>query len=64
VKEARNQAQIFTRKSISRSTAHCQSYHLQTMLTGVKRWKAKTRSEKENHLKTELKKTRTSNRDK
>jgi len=28
VKEARNQSQIFNRKSISRNTTHRQSYHL------------------------------------
>ena len=37
VKEARNQSQIFNRKSISRNTTHRQSYHLQAVLTGVKR---------------------------
>jgi len=36
VKEARNQSQIFNRKSISRNTTRRQSYHLQAMLTGVK----------------------------
>jgi len=46
VKEARNQSQIFNRKSISRNTTHRQSYHLQAMLTGVKRKKANTSSEK------------------
>jgi len=64
VKEARNQSQIFNRKSISRSTTHRQFYHLQAMLTGVKRRKAKTRSEKVNNLKTAMKKPRTPNRDK
>jgi len=39
VKEARNQSQIFNRKSISRNTTHRRSYHLQAMLTGVKRRK-------------------------
>ena len=39
VKEARNQSQIFNRKSISRNTTHRQSYHLQAMLTGVIRRK-------------------------
>jgi len=48
VKEARNQSQIFNRKSISRSTTHRQSYHLQAMLTGVKRRKANISSEKVN----------------
>ena len=43
VKQARNQWQNFIRKSISRNTTHRQSYHLQAMLTGVKRSKAKTR---------------------
>jgi len=33
-KEARNQSQIFNRKSISRNTTHRQSYHLQAMPTG------------------------------
>ena len=56
VKEARNQSQIFNRKSISRNATHCQSYHLQAMLTGVKRRKANTRSEKVNNLKTAMKK--------
>jgi len=56
VKEARNQSQILNRKSISRNTTHRQSYHLQAMLTGVKRRKAKTRSEKVNNLKTAMKK--------
>jgi len=28
VKEARNQSQIFNKKSISRNTTHRQSYHL------------------------------------
>jgi len=35
VKEARNQSQIFNKRSISRNTTHRQSYHLQAMLTGV-----------------------------
>jgi len=39
VKEARIQSQIFNRKSSSRNTTHRQSYHLQAMPTGVKRWK-------------------------
>jgi len=50
VKEARNQSLFFNRKSISCNTTHRQSYHLQAMLTGVKRWKANTRSEKINKL--------------
>jgi len=54
VKEARNQSQIFNRKSISRNTTHRQSYHLQAKLTGVKRWKANTTSDKVNHLKTAI----------
>jgi len=33
-KEARNQSQIFNRKSISRNTTHHQSLHLQAMLIG------------------------------
>jgi len=53
VKEARNQSQIFDRKSISRHTTHRQSYHLQAMLTGVK-----------NNLKTAMKKLRIPNCDK
>jgi len=64
VKEARNEAQSFNRKSISRNTTHRQCYHLQAMLTGVTRRKAKTRSEKVNNLKTAMKKTRIPNRDK
>ena len=60
VKEARNQSQISDRKFISRNTTHRQSYHLQAMLTGVKRRKANTRSEKE----TAMKKLRRPNRDK
>jgi len=52
VKEARNQSQIFNRKSISRNTTHRQSYHLQAVLTRVKRRKADTNSEKVNNLKT------------
>jgi len=64
VKEARNQSQIFNRKSISRNTTHRQSYHLQAMLTVVKRRRANTRSEKVNNLKTAMKKTRIPNRDK
>jgi len=56
VKEARNQSQIFNRKSISHSTVHRQSYHLQAVLTGVKRRKANTRSEKVYNLKTAMKK--------
>jgi len=64
VKDARNQSQIFNRKSISRDTTHRQSYHLQVMLTGVIRRKAKTRSEKVNNLKTAMKKTRGPNHDK
>jgi len=64
VKEARNQSQILNRKSISRNTTHRQSYHLQATLTGVKRWKAYTRSEKVNNLKTAMKKTHKPNRDK
>ena len=58
MKEARNQSRIFNRKSISRNTTHRQSYHLQAVLTGVKRWKANTRSEKVNNLKTAMKKLR------
>jgi len=58
VKEARNQSQI------SRNTSHRQSYHLQAMLTGVKRRKANTRSEKVNNLKTAMKKLRIRNREK
>ena len=46
VKQARNQSPTFNRKSISRNTTHRLSYHLQAMLTGVKRWKTKTRSKK------------------
>ena len=34
VKKARNQSQIFNRKSISRNTTHRQSLHLQAMSTG------------------------------
>jgi len=34
VKEARNQSQIFNRKSTSRNITHRQSYHLQIILTG------------------------------
>jgi len=64
VKVVRNQLQNFNRKSISRNTMHRQSYHLQAMLTGVKRWKAKTRSEKANNLKIAMKKTHNPNRDK
>jgi len=64
VKEARNQSQIFYRKSISCNTTHCKSYHLQAMLTGVKRRKANTNSEKVNNLKTAMKKLRRHNRDK
>jgi len=64
VKEARDQSQIFNRKSISRSTTHRQSYHLQAMPTGVKRRKANTSSEKVNSLKTAMKKLRRPNRDK
>ena len=45
VKEARDQSQIFNRKSISSNTTHRQSYHLQAMLTRVKRRKANTSSE-------------------
>jgi len=52
VNAARNQSQIFNRKSISRNTTHRQSYHLQAMLTGVKRRKVNTSSEKVNNLKT------------
>ena len=37
MKEARNQSQNFNRKSILRNTTHCQSHHLQAMLTGLKR---------------------------
>jgi len=55
VKEARNQSQIFNRKSISRDTAHHQSYHLQAMLTSVKRRKVNTKSEKVSNLKTAMK---------
>ena len=40
--KARNQSQIFNRKSIWRDTTHRQSHHLQAMLTGVKRRKANT----------------------
>jgi len=61
VKEARNQSQIFNRKSISCNITHRQSYHLQSMLTGVKRRKANTRSEKVNNLNTAMKKTRRPN---
>jgi len=56
VKEARNQSRNFNRKSISLNTTHRQSYHLQAMLTGVKRSKAETRSKKVNNLKTAMKK--------
>jgi len=59
VKEARYQSQIFNRKSISRNTTHCQSYHLQAMLTGVKHRKTNTRSQKVNNLKTANEKKRT-----
>ena len=59
LKEARNQSQSFTRKSISRNTTHRQSYHLQAMLTGVKRWKAKAMSEKVNNHKTAMKRSQT-----
>ena len=61
VQEARNQSQIFNRKSISRNTTHRQSYHLQAMLTGVKRRKANTSSEKVNNLKSAMKKLRRPN---
>jgi len=64
VKEARNQSQIVNRKSISRNTTYRQSYRLQAMLTGVKRRKANTRSEKVNNLKTAMEKPRRPNRDK
>ena len=64
VKEARSQSHIFNRKSISRNTTHRQSYHLQEMLTGVKRRKANTSSEEANNLKTATKKLRRPNRDK
>jgi len=63
VKEARNQSQIFNKKSISCNTMHRQSYHLQA-ITGVKCRKANTRSEKINNLKTAMKKTRIPNCDK
>jgi len=56
--------QFFNRKSISRNTTHRQSYHLQAMLTGVKRRKANTSSEKADNLKTAMKKLRIPNRDK
>jgi len=52
VKDARNQSQIFYRKSISRNTAHRQPLHMQEMLTGVKRWMSHARAEKVNNLKT------------
>jgi len=64
VKEARNQAQIFKRKPISRNTTHRHSYHLQAMQTGVKSIKANTRSEKINNPKTAMKTTHRLNRDK
>jgi len=64
VKEARYQSQIFNRKSISRNNTHRQSYHLQAMLTGVKRRKANTSSEKVNNLKTAMNELRRPNRDK
>jgi len=64
MKKARNQSQIFNRKSISRNTTHRQSYHLQAMLTGVKRRKANKSSEKVNNLKIGMKKLRRPNRDK
>jgi len=64
VKEARNQSQIFNRKSISRNTTHRQSYHLPAMLTAVKRRKANTSSEKVNNRKTAMKKLCRPNRDK
>jgi len=64
VKEVRNQSQIFNRKSISRHTTHRESYHLQAMLTGVKRRKANTSSGKVNSLKTAMKKLRRPNREK
>jgi len=54
VKEARNQSQIFNRKSISCNTMRRQSYHMQAMLTGVKRRKASTSSEEVNNLKTTM----------
>jgi len=64
VKEARNQSEFFNRKSISSNTTRRQSYHLQAMLTGVKRRKANTSSEKVNNLKTAMKKLRRPNCDK
>jgi len=64
VKEARNQPQIFYRKSTSRNTTHRQSYHLQAMLTGVKRRKVNTSSEKVNSLTAAMKKLHRPNRDK
>ena len=64
MKEARNQSQIFNRKSISRNTTHRQSYHLKAMLTGVKRRKANTSSDKAKNLNTAMKKLRRPIRDK
>jgi len=64
VKEAKNQSQIFNRKSISRNTTHRQSNHLRAVLIGVKRRKVNTSSEKVNNLKTAIKKLRRPNRDK
>jgi len=64
VKEARNQSQIFNRKSISLNTTYRQSYQLQAMLTGVKRRTANTSPEKVNNLKIGMKKLRRPNRDK
>jgi len=57
VRQARNLSQNFNRKSISRNTTLRQSYHLQAMLTGVKRWTDKTRAKKANNLKTEVNKS-------
>jgi len=64
VKDARNQSQILNRKSISHNITHRQSYHLQAVLTGVKRRRSNTSSEKVNNLKTAMKKPRRPNRDK
>jgi len=64
VKEASKQSPIFNRKSISRNTTPRQSYHLQAMLTGVKRRKANTSPENVNNLKTAMEKLRRPNSNK
>jgi len=48
----------------SRNTTHRQSYHLQAILTGVKRRKANTSSDKAKNFKIAMKKLRRPNRDK